>query len=173
MSTDFEFRRRWLQAACAVALSPWAALASAQSRGSPPLGTALDLPPLPVLSKDSWHPDQARDQVLVLYWWASWCPVCVQQSPRIQALHDAQRGAGLQVLGVSADKDSVAAQNHFQEKAYSFPCVWASPEALRAMAWVPKAVPTVWVYDRAQRLVFSESGLMSARAIQNLTRWRV
>ena len=173
MNTDFEFRRRWLQTAWAVALSPWAALASAQSRGSPRLGTALDLPPLPLLSEGSWHPDQARDQVLVLYWWASWCPVCVQQSPRMQALHEAQRGAGLQVLGVSADKSSDAPQNHLQQKGYDFPCVWASAEARAAMAWLPKGVPTVWVYDRAQRLVFSEEGLMSAQAIQKLTRWRV
>jgi len=173
MNTNFESRRRWLQAACAVALSPWAAQASAQSRGSPPLGTALDLPPLPVLSKDAWHPDQARDQVLVLYWWASWCPYCVKQSPRMQAFHEAQRDSGLQVLGVSTDKDRAAAQNHWQDKAYSFPSVWAPPEATTAMAWVPKGVPSVWVYDRAQRLVFSDIGLMSEWSIKRLTRWRV
>ena len=174
MTSYFDDRRRCLQAAWAAALTPLAGVARAQSRGNPPLGTALDLPSLPVLGGGALPALQPQPGgVLVLYWWASWCPYCVKQSPRMQAFHEAQRDSGLQVLGVSTDKDRAAAQNHWQDKAYSFPSVWAPPEATTAMAWVPKGVPSVWVYDRAQRLVFSDIGLMSEWSIKRLTRWRV
>lgn len=112
--------------------------------------------------------------VLVLYWWASWCPVCVKQSPLMQALHQAQSGTDLRVLGVSVDKNMAAAQTHLDKNGYSFPSVlWASgalPDVVPP-AWVPKAVPTVWVYDRGQRLVQAHTGLMSAEAVQKLTGW--
>ena len=107
----------------------------------------------------------------MLYWWASWCPVCVKQSPLMQALHQAQSGTDLRVLGVAVDKDSDAAINHLRQKGYDFPSVWLSAEARAAMAWLPQAVPTVWVYDRAQRLVQAQTGLMSSEALQKLTRW--
>ncbi|PUE48554.1 hypothetical protein B9Z45_15795 [Limnohabitans sp. 2KL-17] len=171
MTSFFGFRRRCLQAAWAAALTPLAGVASAQRRGTPPLGTALDLPSLPWIGGDALPALQPQPGgVLVLYWWASWCPVCVKQSPLMQALHQAQSGTDLRVLGVSADKDMAAAQTHLDKNGYSFPSVlWASGRA--PMLWVPDGVPTVWVYDRAQRLVQAHTGLMPAEAIQKLTRW--
>jgi thiol-disulfide isomerase/thioredoxin len=174
MSTDFECRRRWLQAACAVALTPLAGVASARLIGNPPLGTAMDLPSLPVVGGGALPAGQLQPRgVLVLYWWTSWCPVCAMQSPLMHALHQAQSGTDLRVLGVSADKDMAAAQTHLDKNGYSFPSVWAStsPSAVASMLWVPKAAPTVWVYDRAQRLVQAHTGLMPAEAVQKLTRW--
>ena len=172
MTSFFDSRRRCLQAAWATAVTPLAGVARAQSRGNPPLGTALDLPSLPLLGGGAQPalPPQPGG-VLVLYWWASWCPVCVKQSPWMQALHQAQSGTDLRVLGVAVDKDSDAAINHLRQKGYDFPSVWLSAEARAAMAWLPQAVPTVWVYDRAQRLVQAHTGLMSSEALQKLTRW--
>ena len=172
MTAYFDDRRRCLQAAWAAALTPLAGVARAQSRGNPPLGTALDLPSLPVLGGGALPALQPQPGgVLVLYWWASWCPVCAKQSPWMQALHQAQSGTDLRVLGVAVDKDNDAAMNHLRQKGYGFPSVWASAEARAAMAWLPQAVPTVWVYDRAQRLVQAHTGLMSSEAIEKLTRW--
>lgn len=174
MTSFFGFRRRCLQAAWAAALTPLAGVASAQSRGTPPLGTALDLL-LPWIGGGALPSLQPQPGgVLVLYWWASWCPVCVKQSPLMQALHQAQSGTDLRVLGVSVDKNMAAAQTHLDKNGYSFPSVlWASgalPDVVPP-AWVPKAVPTVWVYDRGQRLVQAHTGLMSAEAVQKLTGW--
>ena len=166
----FQLRRRSLHAAFAAALTSLAGLAQAQSRGSPRLGSAIELPPLPLLGGGNWDSDQSREKVLVLYWWASWCPACARQTPEMQVLHEAKRGTDLQVLGVAVDKDRVAAQNHLLQKGFSFPSAWASSESLAQMPWTPKGVPAVWVYNRAQKLVHTKEG-WTADAVQKLTQW--
>jgi len=68
MTSYFDFRRRCLQAAWAAALTPLAGIAPAQSRGNPPLGTALELPSLPVLGGVALPALQPQPGgVLVLY----------------------------------------------------------------------------------------------------------
>ena len=44
-------------------------------------------------------------KVLVLNFWATWCPPCVQEVPMLQAIHEQFKDAGVVVLGVSVDKN--------------------------------------------------------------------
>ena len=37
---------------------------------------------------------QADGKILVLYWWASWCPFCALQSPHMETLWRTQRARG-------------------------------------------------------------------------------
>ena len=44
-------------------------------------------------------------KVLVLNFWATWCPPCVQEIPMLDALHQQLKDSGVVVLGVSVDKN--------------------------------------------------------------------
>lgn len=165
----FRQRRRLLQVALAAALAP--GLASALERGAPPKGSGLDLGNLPLLEGGSLRGLSMRGQVVVVYWWASWCPFCARQSPEMQALHQSQAGKGLMVLGVAVDETKEAAREHAQKHGFGFTSAWLSPEIRASLPWVPTGVPAVWVYDRDSHLVQSESGTMSTASIRDLGRW--
>lgn len=47
-------------------------------------------------------------KVLVLNFWASWCPPCVQETPSLSQFAAAYRDKGVVVLGISVDKDEKA-----------------------------------------------------------------
>jgi len=47
-------------------------------------------------------------KVMVLNFWASWCPPCVQETPSLSAFATAYRAKGVVVLGISVDKDEKA-----------------------------------------------------------------
>ena len=47
-------------------------------------------------------------KLLVLNFWATWCPPCVQETPSLSAFAAAYAGKGVVVLGVSVDKDEKA-----------------------------------------------------------------
>jgi len=76
-------RRQLLQAgaAASVLTAPWAAAQKAAATPLPAVGAPYPLAAVPLLGGGRFVPAQAEGRVLVLYWWASWCPFCAQQSP--------------------------------------------------------------------------------------------
>lgn len=55
-------------------------------------------------AQDKLQPlSQWRNQVVVVNFWASWCPPCRDEMPELSALQDKYRNRGLVVLGLSTD----------------------------------------------------------------------
>ncbi|HWC95248.1 MAG TPA: TlpA disulfide reductase family protein [Candidatus Sulfopaludibacter sp.] len=59
-------------------------------------------------------------KVLILNFWASWCPPCVQETPSLSRLAQEYGGKGLVVLGVSVDKDPNAYQGFLKKYQPAF-----------------------------------------------------
>ncbi len=49
-----------------------------------------------------------KGQVVVLNFWATWCPPCVEEMPSLVAMQKELRSRGVTVLAVSVDVDSAA-----------------------------------------------------------------
>ncbi len=47
-----------------------------------------------------------RGKVLVLNFWATWCPPCVEETPSLNALAAAVKGRPIDILGVSIDTNA-------------------------------------------------------------------
>jgi thiol-disulfide isomerase/thioredoxin len=163
-------RRELMQSAATLAVLPWGAGAAAAEPAAaplPPLGSVLAVPALTLLDGRSWGPPQAEGKVLVVYWWASWCPFCAVQSPHMEALWRAGRSQGLELLGLSIDRLASTASAHLKAKGYSFPAAMVTPEV--AKVWPkPRGLPVVVVRGRNGRVVFAEAGEMVPEDIENL-----
>lgn len=55
--------------------------------------------------------DQYRGKVLVLDFWATWCPPCVAEAPELVQLYNRYRAQGMDIVGVSLDSDAQALEN--------------------------------------------------------------
>ncbi len=167
-------RRRWLgrlTAATAASLAaPWLCAKDAAPLPLPALGSALPLVAAPLLGGGRFEPAQAEGRVLVLYWWASWCPFCAQQSPEMQKLWDAQRGRGLQMLALSIDKKQGDASAYLQKKGYTFPAAWLSPDLARAYP-KPDGLPVTVVRGKDGRVLQAEKGQLFPEDVAGLARW--
>jgi len=53
-------------------------------------------------------------KLLVLNFWASWCPPCVEETPSLSQFAGAWKDKGVVVLAVSVDKDAKAYHNFVQ-----------------------------------------------------------
>jgi peroxiredoxin len=111
-----------------------------------------------------------RGQVLVTYFWASWCPFCAEQSPEIDKLFTNFQSKGLYVLGVSVDKDMQAAKTYLKKHNYRFPSTWLDPRGKTELQ-KPPGIPFVMVYNKSGQLVQQEKGQMFAEDVQALSRW--
>lgn len=69
----------------------------------------------PPISIDEWVAGEGptsfdADRVYVVEFWATWCPPCVEEMPDLQAVRDAYRGRGVEVIGIGIDSaDRIAA----------------------------------------------------------------
>jgi thiol-disulfide isomerase/thioredoxin len=157
--------------ALALALAPvsLAALAAEPATPLPALGSPLAVPSLTLLDGSPWGPDQAQGKVLVVYWWASWCPFCAEQSPHMDALWRTYRSQGLALMALSIDKQPAAASAHLKAKGYGFPAAMATQAA---KVWPkPRGLPVVVVRGRNGNVVFAESGSLFPEDVQGLKKF--
>ncbi len=57
-----------------------------------------------------------KGKVIILDFWATWCPPCVREIPHFNELYKEYAEKGLVVLGVSLDRGGVDAVKSFKEK---------------------------------------------------------
>ncbi|HUI50276.1 MAG TPA: TlpA disulfide reductase family protein [Terriglobales bacterium] len=76
--------------------------------------------PLDINGK-SEHLSDFRGKVVVLNFWATWCPPCVEETPSLIELNKRIANRNGVVLGVSVDEDDAAYQKFIQEHGINFP----------------------------------------------------
>jgi thiol-disulfide isomerase/thioredoxin len=147
-----------------------AATAVRPSTAAPAVGKKLPLVDLPLIEGGLFRAASADGMVVVIYWWASWCPFCAEMSPSIERLWRSHRDRGLTVLGISIDKAVEAPKEHRRRRNYTFPSAMYTPELERVLP-KPRNVPVVWVRDRADRLVMVETGQMFPEDVEQIARF--
>jgi len=91
--------------------------------------------------------DQFRGQVVVLNFWATWCPPCVEELPSLMNLQDRMRERGLTVLGVSIDVDGDAYHRFLKLHNINFLTV-RDPEQKVAGMYGTTGWPETYIIDR-------------------------
>jgi cytochrome c biogenesis protein CcmG/thiol:disulfide interchange protein DsbE len=67
------------------------------------------------------HLSELRGKVVVLNFWATWCPPCVEEMPALSRLHQQIIASGGMVLGISVDDDEAKFQKFLKDYQISFP----------------------------------------------------
>ena len=170
-------RRQIIQSAAALAAAGLGlpVLARGSDRPLPAVGSTLALTAVTLLDGQVWTPGKVAGKVLVVYWWASWCPFCALQSPHMEALWRAQKARGLELLALSIDKEAAAAANYMKARGYSFPAGMLSPEVARVLP-KPDGLPVVVVLKvnkngRDGKVLFAEAGEMFPEDVEGLKKF--
>jgi thiol-disulfide isomerase/thioredoxin len=154
-------------------LPAWAQTAPKVEDKAPPLprvGSPLPLTDLSLLDGTRFRAADADGHVLVLYWWASWCPFCAQQSPWMDKFWLAHKARGLQMLALSIDRKAEDASAYLGKKGYTFPAALLTPELARALP-KPKGLPVTVIRGPDGRVLAAESGQLFPEDIEQFARF--
>jgi peroxiredoxin len=91
--------------------------------------------------------NQFRGQVVVLNFWATWCPPCVQELPSMMEMQDRLKTHGVTVVGVSIDVDEDAYHRFLKQRSVNFLTV-RDPEQKVAGLYGTSGWPETYVIDR-------------------------
>lgn len=90
---------------------------------------------------------QFRGNVLVLNFWATWCPPCVEELPSMISMQGRMREKGVTVLAVSIDVDADMYHRFIKEHAINFLTV-RDPEQKSSSLYGTFGWPETYIIDR-------------------------
>jgi cytochrome c biogenesis protein CcmG/thiol:disulfide interchange protein DsbE len=92
-----------------------------------------------------------RGQVVVLNFWATWCPPCVEETPALNRLQQQIDSRGGTVLGVSVDEDEGAYDKFLREQAVVFP-TYRDTSKKSAAEYGTTIYPETYIIDRKGKI---------------------
>jgi cytochrome c biogenesis protein CcmG, thiol:disulfide interchange protein DsbE len=93
------------------------------------------------------HLRDLRGKVVVLNFWASWCPPCVEETPALNHLQKYIASRDALVLGVSQDEDPDAYEKFLKDQGISFP-TFREPSRKVALEYGTPIIPDTYIIDR-------------------------
>ncbi|HEY2149675.1 MAG TPA: redoxin domain-containing protein [Vicinamibacterales bacterium] len=128
-----------------------------------PVFTARDLDGREV-SNSSLH-----GKVLIVNFWATWCPPCRAEIPDLIALQEKYRDQ-LQIVGISEDEAPVETVKRFiDEHRMNYPVVMLTPDLEKMFPGI-SALPTSFIVNREGRIVQKHVGMLTAHVTEQEVR---
>lgn len=113
---------------------------------------------LPDLSGTPIRLSDHRGKVVLLNFWATWCPPCRAEMPSMEKLYQAYRDRGLTILAISNDVSGKSVVEPFvRDRGLTFP-ILLDPEGGVFLQYGVRGLPTSYVVDRKGRVVSGEIG---------------
>ena len=98
-----------------------------------------------------WTLKSLRGKVVLVNFWATWCPPCRKEIPDLEALYKRFEGRGLVILGIS-DEAAAKVQPFARREEITYP-VLLDPGRTVNKLYSVQGIPMSFVYDRSGKLV--------------------
>jgi cytochrome c biogenesis protein CcmG/thiol:disulfide interchange protein DsbE len=112
----------------------------------------------------AWALESQRGSVVLLNFWATWCPPCRRETPDLVELSKTYGPRGLRVAGISMDDEPASVVPAFVDK-YHVPYPMLVPDQSFGLAGSIDSLPTTILLDRQGRVARVYTGAMSADEI--------
>jgi peroxiredoxin len=103
------------------------------------------------LKGHEWTLKDLRGKVVLVNFWATWCPPCRKEVPGLDALYKRFKGQGLVILGVSDDTPTKV-RTFARQKKIAYP-VLLDPGSKVKKLYSVEGIPMSFVYARNGKLV--------------------
>ena len=95
-----------------------------------------------------------QGKVVLVNFWATWCPPCIAEMPELQQLYD-DYGEQVTFLFVASD-DKEAVATFLSERDYTIPVYYQGSQAPKEIA--TQSLPTTYLIDRSGNIVIDKKG---------------
>ncbi len=125
---------------------------------------------LPRLDGSELHSSDLAGKVVVVDFWATWCPPCRAEIPGYIEMQDALRDEGVVILGISLDEGGTKVVESFAERfGINYELVMGDRAITDAFGGV-RVIPTTFLIDRQGEVRHRKEGMMHREDYEPLVR---
>jgi peroxiredoxin len=129
-------------------------------------GTAAPAVTLDMLDGQPLMLHQLKGQVVLVNFWATWCPPCRAELPGLESVYEAKHADGFTIVGVSMDEASRAQVAAFlQQHGIQYPIAMATPDVVTAFGGI-NSFPTSFLLDRQGRVRYTVHGMFATPTLR-------
>ncbi len=113
------------------------------------------------------HLSDYRGKWVLINFWATWCPPCLEEIPDLISLHNAHKDKDLAVIGISLDASSAKkiVLDFIKTSGISYPIVLGDYKMAAQIGEV-QGLPTSYLYDPTGKLVSYQAGVITRESIE-------
>jgi peroxiredoxin len=105
-------------------------------------------------------------KILVLNFWATWCPPCQAEIPDFVETYSAYKDKGVQFLGIS-DDDVNSLNNYYKVSSINYPTLIDGSIDKIMPSWGIDAIPHTFILNGKGEIIFDQLGQMAKEELVN------
>jgi peroxiredoxin len=113
------------------------------------------------LGGKTWTLKEQRGKVVVLNFWATWCPPCRKEMPDLETLYRQFKDQGLVILAIS-DEDAEKVRPFIAQQKVTYPILLDPGRKVNELFQI-EGIPKTFVYDRTGKLVAQSIDMRTRR----------
>ena len=111
---------------------------------------------------------QYKGKWVLVNYWATWCPPCLEEVPDLVNLYDHRKRKDLMVFGVVFDyKDAKEVTEYVDDMLMSYPIILGD-DAVTAQIGAAEVLPTTFIYNPQGELVKIKRGLITKQYVEKM-----
>lgn len=113
--------------------------------------------------------EQYKGKWVLVNFWATWCPPCLEEMPDLNALHEDKRN-NLVVLGIAMDyRDRQTVLEFAEQMMVTFPIIFGDRQIAAQIGTVP-GLPTTYLYNPQGKVVAYNVGALKRETVERYIR---
>lgn len=114
------------------------------------------------------HLSQYKGKWVIVNYWATWCPPCLEEVPDLVALYDSRKSKDVMMFGIALDyEDAKSVAAYVDDMLMSYPIVLGDDEVIKQFGSA-EVLPTTFIYDPSGRLIKTKHGKVTKQYLESI-----